>query len=474
MKNFLSIVLFLIISNLLLSQTYFNKLYDYNGNNSLSNAASTAIELNNGDYFVSGVKFLPSFGALHFFRININGDTVLEKRFPKTNCSYSTGIGNSLIRCYDGNLVQAGTYIDSSSIYWDALLVKLTENGDTLWTKTYGGANYDLANIVCQTPDSGFVLMGGTQSFGMGTTGDFYLIKTDKNGNLIWQHTYGTLAIENCVSGQITLDGGFIVSGYRGGNLYIVKTDSGGIFQWDQVYSGTSQSAFIKQLPDSTYILVGAKNVGGLAGQAYMAKLTKAGVIIWQQTYGGAGDQQFYAMPIILNDGSIVCSGVSTLTTTPWGLLIKTDSSGNQQWLRTYYSNPNIDNYIYDVKHTSDNGFILTGSGFGTSQDAWVVKVDSNGCEVAGCNVGVEEEKTELNNISVYPNPSNGVFTISATGTKIKEVRVMDVFGRIIIEINALSTNTFNLDISQYSQGIYYIRITNENGEIMVKKLIKE
>jgi hypothetical protein len=280
MKNFLSIVLFLILSNLLLSQTYFNKLYDYNGNNSLSNAASTAIELNNGDYFVSGVKFLPSFGALHFIRININGDTVLEKRFPKTNCSYSTGIGNSLIRCFDGNFVQAGTYIDSSSIYWDALLVKLTANGDTLWTKTYGGPNYDLANIVCQTPDSGFVLMGSTESFSNGPAADFYLIKTDKNGNFQWQHTYGTTIDENCVSGQLTLDGGFIMSGYRPTLLYIVKTDSNGNFQWDMQFPGTAGTGFIKQLIDSTYILVGAKAVSGLGYEAYMAKLSSTGSII--------------------------------------------------------------------------------------------------------------------------------------------------------------------------------------------------
>ena len=470
--RFTILCLFSVIGFTANSQNYFNRLYDYNNGNNYHNCASSCVELANGDFLISGVKFPPGYGALHFIRINNVGDTLFEKRFPKMNCNFSTAIGISLIKCYDGNFVQAGSIIDSGNVNPDVLLIKLTESGDTLWTKTYGGSNYDLSNLVCQTPDSGFVLMGGTQSYGMGTAGDFYLIKTDKYGTFQWQQTYGNTQMENCLSGQITLDGGFIMSGYRNNVLYVVKTDVNGIFKWDKVYGGTTGQGFIKQLADSTYILVGAKIVTGLAGQAYMAKLTKAGVIIWERTYGDVGDQQFYSVPIILNDGSIVCSGVSTPSNNALGLLVKTDSLGNQQWLRTYYANANNDNYVYDVKHTSDNGFILTGSGNLTGQDAWVVKVDSNGCEYAGCNVGIEELGVDGGEIEIYPNPATNEITLT-TNQPLKTIHIYNVLGEMVLELERIATSQKAIDISSWKAGVYFVEVETEK-EIVRKKVVKE
>ena len=477
-KFLFSIFLFLFFSTIcenVNAQTYFNKLYDYDGTNSTSNHATASIELSNGDFLISGNKFLPSFGALHFIRINTNGDTILTKSYPKLNCGYYTAIGNSLIKCLDGNYAQAGAYADSGSTALNALLVKLTENGDTLWTKTYGGVNFDNANIVCQTPDSGFVMMGVTQSYSTGSASDFYLIKTDKNGVFQWQQVYGTTLTEDCVSGQITLDGGFILSGHRNNQLHVVKTDSNGSFQWEKVYAGTAGQAFVKQLPDSTYILVGSKFVAGLSNQAYMAKLTKLGVIIWSQTYGGIGDQQFYAIPIILSDGSIVCSGVSTVADS-WGLLIKTDSLGNQQWLRTYFANSTNANYIYDVKLTSNNEFIMTGSGNVSGQDAWVVKVDSSGCEIANCNVGVNESNSENLNLKIYPNPTNFTATIEFDNPTNQNctLTIFDLRGQLVRTIKNITTDKVEIERQSLARGLYFFQLCTDRQIFATGKLTFE
>lgn len=451
------------------AQTYFNKLYDYDNSNIFLNCATTSYKYASGDFLLGTTKFYSSsFGALHFIKINSSGDTIFSKRYPKPYCAYSTAIGNSLIKCFDGNLVLAGAFYDSAGTYPNALLVKLNEDGDTLWTKNYGGSNFDNANVVCQTIDSGFVLMGVTQSFSMGSASDFYLIKTDKNGTFQWQQVYGTTLPEDCVSGQITLDGGFILAGHRNNQLHIVKTDSAGNFKWEKVYSGTAGQGFIKQLQDSTYILVGTKLIAGLSYQAYMAKLTKTGVIIWENTYGGSGDQQFYTVPIILNDGSIVCSGVSTIGI-PWGLLIKTDSLGNQQWLRTYYANPSNDNYIYDLKLTNDNGFIMTGSGNVTGQDAWVVKVDSAGCEIANCNVGVEEFEAQIDHLKVYPNPSSEYTKIEIHLNEEvlnAQLIVYNLLGMEVTKRNVVNGDSFTINTEVYNNGIYFYVLLTEAGVI--------
>lgn len=458
------------------AQTYFNRVYGYTNTNTFTNHATTSIELDNGDFLIGGNKFLPGFGALHFLRINANGDTVITKNYPKIDCGYYTAVGVSLIKCFDGNFVQAGAYTDSGSSDPDALLIKLTENGDTLWTKTYGGANFDNANTVCQTSDSGFVLMGVTQSFSTGSASDFYLIKTDKNGNQQWQRNYGTTAAEDCVSGQITLDGGYIMSGIRSSTLYILKTDASGNFQWDKQFAATAGTGFVKQLQDSTYLVVGAKLVTGLSYQAYMAKLTKTGAYIWQKTYGGANDQQFYTVPIILNDGSIVCAGEHTASSN-WGLLIKTDSAGNQQWLRTYYANPSNNSYVYDLKATSDNGFIMVGSGNITGQDAWVVKVDEFGCEVSNCNVGVNEFHPDSyrdsdQKLILYPNPASNKINLEISDLQISDLQVSVI--NILGEVQNVQIMNSAIDISQLAEGVYFVSVTDTDGRRWVEKFIKQ
>lgn len=473
MKGLIKIIMLCAFSYTLNAQSYFNKLYDYDGLATYNNAAASVYELSNGDYLVSGQKFYSfAFGSLFFIRINSMGDTISAKRYPKNNCIYYGGASGSLVKCFDGNLVQSGTYYDSIGNA-DALLVKLTENGDTLWTKTYGGGNPDNANIVCQTPDSGFVLMGATQSFSMGAASDFYLIKTDKNGVQQWQQVYGTTASEDCVSGQITLDGGYVMSGHKSNELHIVKTDATGGFEWQQTYTGTKNLGFIKQLADSTYILTGAKTVSGFGDQAYMMKLNKLGGIIWQKDYGTTTNDIFYTQPVILSDGSIVVGGRTMLGSIPIGMLIKTDSAGNQQWLRTYYANTLIDNYVYDLKQTADGGFIIVGTGYITSQDAWVVKVDSNGCEVANCNVSVEEFQLADSRLNVYPNPSSNEIHISIDGENLDNYEI--IITNILGKKQSIENNSSEVNISELISGIYFISATSIDGkQRFIEKFVKE
>ena len=292
------------------------------------------------------------------------------------------------------------------------------------------------------------------------------MIKTDKNGNFEWQKVYGTTAAEDCTSGDKTLDGGFILSGQKSGEFYIVKTDALGNMQWQQTYSGTSGPCFIKQLADSTYILTGAKIVSGFAGQAYMIKVNKTGGVIWQKHYGSAFvNDWFYTRPIILNDGSIVIAGQQMLGSIPIGMLVKTDSLGNQQWLRTYYNNPVKDNYVYDVKLTLDNGFILSGFALETTSDAWLVKVDSVGCEIAGCNVGMEEYLQENSIINVYPNPSNSSITI--TTIEPTQLKIINMLGEVVIEKQV--QNNMVIDINNLSNGIYFIQTKEGYSTKLIK-----
>ena len=168
----------------------------------------------------------------------------------------------------------------------------------------------------------------------------------------------------------------------------------------------------------------------------------------------------------------MVVGGQQKLGSKAIGLLVKIDSIGNQQWLRTYYANSSGNNYVYDIKATSDNGFILVGSGNLTGQDAWVVKVDSVGCEIANCNVGVEELMNEDLGFLIYPNPASSSITIESIKHQVQSIRIMDILGQEIYYLQTTNNKT-EIDVSQLTKGIYILQKQSKNG-VLSKKFVKE
>jgi hypothetical protein len=133
--------------------------------------------------------------------------------FQRTYGGVESDCGQSVTQTADGGYVVAG-YTNSFGAGWsDVYLIKTNASGDTIWTRTFGGAGQDHGYSVTQTTDGGYIIAGLTTSFGAGGS-DVWLIKTDASGDTLWTRTYGGTYDDYGYSVRQTIDGGYIITGF--------------------------------------------------------------------------------------------------------------------------------------------------------------------------------------------------------------------------------------------------------------------
>ena len=146
----------------------------------------------------------------------------------------------SLINNREGGYILVG-YTNSNKIKYDALLIKIDSSGNEIWNKSYGGSGVEKTWSLIQTVDGGFALAGYTASYGSGGY-DYWLVKTDSNGTMEWNRTFGGKDDDVARSLIQTDDSGFVLAGYSEMVFYydfsLVKTDYQGYMEWSKNYSG--------------------------------------------------------------------------------------------------------------------------------------------------------------------------------------------------------------------------------------------
>jgi hypothetical protein len=299
--------------------------------------ACSVQQTSDGGYIVAG--FTESFrdtlyGDVYLIKTNASGDTL----WTRTYGGDSVDEGYSVQQTLDGGYIVAGWTNSFGAGSYDVYLIRTNASGDTLWTKTYGGTGGDLGYCVRQTADGGYMVTGYTHSFGVGHA-DVYLIKTNASGDTLWTRTYGGTDFDEGYSVRQTMDGGYVIAGVTfsfgagQGDVYLVKTNAAGDTLWTRTYGGKDEDWgwSVEQTLDGGYIISGYSNSFGSGSYyVYLIKTDASGYASWTKTYGGAGWNEGYSVQQTTDGGYVVAGYTTSLG--PGGddvYVIKTDANGN-------------------------------------------------------------------------------------------------------------------------------------------------
>ncbi len=361
--------------------------------------------------FLGEVDWIKSYGG--------SGEDTAQSVIQTSDGGYAVlGFSNSI----DGDIVGKTTNVND---YW---LLKLNAEGDLLWNQTYGGSKDDRGQSVIQTSDGGYAIVGYAMSDdgdGSNNEGfhDNWILRLDNNGNVLWEKSFGFSGHDHSYDVVQTDDGGFFFSGFldvtssggdgnngKGnyltrhgvGEFWGTKLDADGNLEWRRYFGGTNndRSYGVLQADDGGFVMAGSSESDDFditdskgSYDFWVVKVSSTGEMLWQKSFGGSGIDKAYSIAKT-NDNSYVIAGNTFSTDTDisknngesdvW--LIKIDDSGNLAWEKNYGGT------AFDAARglnlTSDGGFVIAGNSKSTDGDAtensgendlWIIKTDSEG-----------------------------------------------------------------------------------------------
>ena len=346
-----------------------------------------------------------------------------------------------------------GDILDKQNESFDFWVLKFNAENEIEWNKTFGGTADDKGSDIIQTTDGGFAILGSSFSNDEDVSGnqgqnDYWLAKLDASGNILWQKSYGYQGADYGISVIQTSDSGYLVTGvldvtasngegntsrtsnrHAGGDYWAIKLDASGTIEWSKYYGGlfTDTPEGIVETDDNEFIIVGgsdsmdtdiSSNIGSY--DFWVVKISNTGAIVWEKSFGGDEIDEAWSITKS-NDGNFIIAGdtrsnnvdVSNNIGAADLWLIKISTNGELLWEKSI-GGTSFD-VARDITPTQDGGFLVAGSSRSNDvdvsenkgqNDAWAVKIDSNGSiewekSVGGTNIDFAYGIVELNNKKV-------------------------------------------------------------------------
>ena len=489
----------------------FNRRYDLLGQNNWQ--AGFGIEVAAGGFMIIGntAAFTNDGGYYEpiVFSILLDSDGVPfdSDTLVVTDHALYPGAWNCMNRRAAGGYISGGSSFSQTETQRFALY-KVAGDGEIQFVEQYGAEGEEsIGRQAMECKDGGFLMVGETSEFGVI---DGMLLKTDSAGVVEWERSYGEPLWRDYLSSvDTTLDDGYFTGGsYRIGeeNLqqWVQRINSVGDTIWTRLWGSeyNDSPARVTTKTNGNVLTASAWNYApnSSASQAYMAELDQnSGVFIWENWYGPILNYTTLRVAKEISPGGgHIAVGMAFAENTNFflGIMLRTADNGDSLWLRRYfyYDSLMTDGIgeLNDVLPTLDGGFIACGFTMGPyagpyppgySDDLWVVKVDSLGCIVPGCDdfsTVITVQATNLKDaLAVFPNPARESTTVKVTlpasspFIESLRLRLVNAQGQEVLMQKAVLAEN-NLSVEGEAAGLYYIHLTSGTTWLSGTKLIIE
>lgn len=435
-----------------------------------------------GGYIITGST--SSFGQGNTDLYLLKLDSMGVKKFETSFGGVSNEIGKSVLQLIDSSYVIAG-YTSSTGVGgYDIFLVKADKTGALLWQKTIGGADWDFAYSMEATADGGFIIAGTTYSYGRGNA-DGYVVKTDANGNVTWQKTYGGLNDDEFKSVIQTSDGKYALTGYTksyndidSGDVWVFKLEVNGDSAWCKFYGGSKEDFGngIIQLQNSNIFICGTTkslSVNNNRETLILSYDLVSGNPLYN--YRDVSNQdEFYNCAAQSLSGNIASCGSTKNAVFGYDGLIDIYSS-SYGYVNFFSEGTTTYEEFFSISKTRDNGFVAVGKTNGYNSvlnDVFFMKIDSLG-SFGNSIIGIEEREYTNIELGIYPNPTSDYINIKISNFKDYRrlnYQIIDLNGRVVLS-NTINKLTKSIEVSLLSDGLYLLQIFDSNKLLSCSKI---
>lgn len=351
-------------------------------------------------------------GDILVIKLDWRGDVLWQKSYGGEGWEWVSNI----LQTSDGGYILAGS-TDTSDSNGDIWVIKLDDSGKISWQKSYSHEGLEWPSSIQIISDGGYIVTGSASDPLDGHTNTL-VMKLGQNGDVAWEKTYAGNGLEWPSSIQQTIDGGYVVAGSASdpadgtSDTWIIKLDEHGEMQWQKSYAGEGSEwpSSIRQSNDMGYIIAGfASDSSGGNGDLWVMKLDGNGVISWQRAYGGDGWDSASSVHQTSDGGYIVAGSTSDLSG-DYGdaLVVKFAENGDVEWQKSF-GGKGLEG-ASTIQQTLDGGYIVAGftDSFGAgNEDILVLKLDADG-NMDGCMLGMDiSQVSSISSADTYVIPND-------------------------------------------------------------------
>jgi len=426
-------------------------------------AMTTGQTIAGGYYFVNSTDSYNPNGEMNFIVTDAPGNVIVNKSFTDNNGAIYPV---SVTQTSSGDFVLASTYYDINTFSVAAHVIKTTLSGNIIWKKTFSDSSGTLQSedmALCANGD--VVIVGTSYSF----TGEICLTRLDAaSGNILWLKQYipATDYASNCTIDN-TADGGFIIAAkYIDATTFeyyilLTKVDVNGTIQWTNRHNANVTVQFskslrpkVKQAPDGGYIVsTHLYELATFISYPSLIKFDASGNFSSAKYYTlSMGYAYCYSKPQLTSDGGYVAAfnAMDSAFMNFSGHIVKTNAS-----LSTGCFENSFTLLTFPVSFTVSSSTTTITAGTEVVREIVYGDIPLNYSDNCATNVSISEYETN-DFISVYPNPSNGIFTIQSE-EEITSVEIYNLLGEEIYLSSKANKNV--IDLSNQSKGIYFVKI---------------